>query len=583
MQAKKEKKLSSKIWNFFSPPENLVEEISKSFQLHPIIAKVIVNRGFENFDDIQKFLYGKLSDIYDPFLMKEMDQAVERIIRAIVQREKIVIYGDYDVDGVTSVALFSNLFLTLKADYEYYLPNRITEGYGLSYEGISRCHANRGKLLISVDCGVCSNNEVAYARSLGMDVIVTDHHEPGRALPECAAVLDPKRQDDAYPYKDLAGVGVTFKLAHAIASRAVEKGIIEKDEIRLKDMLDLVALGTVADSVPLLDENRILVKYGLRQINRVGRVGLQELGAVSNVDENITSYDIAYRLAPRLNAVGRLGDAHYGVELLMSEDEKEAFHLATMIEEKNRKRQLIEQEIFKEVEEKISKSVDLHNAKIIILDSENWHQGVVPIVASRIAKTYYRPTVIIAVEEGVGKGSARSVEEFDILECLKKSEDILENFGGHRSAAGFQVKAENISLLRSRLSELATSELGEVTMTPKINIDSEIDLSEVTVDFIKLLRILEPFGHGNPRPVFATKDVFLKWAPKIVGSNHLKLWFDAKDRVVEGIGFSMGGLLPRMKDTDVSYDVVYIPRTNYFRGEEIVELYIRDIRCSATL
>ena len=570
--------LTNKTWQFVRTDEAVLDEIAAAFDIHPIIARIIVNRGFRDHAAIDKFLHGRLSDLYDPFLLEDMDRAVERVLEAVARRERITVYGDYDVDGITSVALLSNLFTIMHVDYAYYLPNRITEGYGMSHDGIERCRDSNTRLIITVDCGITSVAEIAHARELGMDVIVTDHHEPGESLPDCLAVINPKRADSTYPFTDLAGVGVTFKLVHGLITRAVERGVLERANVNLKHKLDLVALGTVADTVTLLDENRILVKYGLRQLSRSERIGLQELKAVSNVNEDITSYDVAYRLAPRLNAVGRLGDARSGVELLCSEDEKEAFNLATLIEQTNRRRQTIEQEILREVEAEVERVVDLDSTRTIVLSSDRWHLGVVPIVASRIAKTYHRPAAIISTDGDVGKGSARSVGDLDLLETFRECEDLLESYGGHRLAAGFQIMPENIETFRTRFEQVTRRRFpGREPFVPSLSVEVETDLSEVTLDFVRQLQVLEPFGHGNQQPVFVSRGVFLKWSPKVVGSNHLKLWFESKDSVVEGIGFSMGGLLPRLRDSEASYDIAYIPRLNYFRGEESVQLLIRDI------
>jgi len=571
--------LTNKSWQFVQVDESLVDEIRGAFDVHPIIARIIANRGFREHADIDKFLHGRLSDLYDPFLLDDMDRAVERVLDAIARREHIMVYGDYDVDGITSVALLSCLFTAMRASHGYYLPNRITEGYGISTDGLDRCRNDGAGLIITVDCGITSNEELAYARRLGTDVIVTDHHEPGDALPDCLAVINPKRADSTYPFKDLAGVGVTFKLVHGLTSRAVERGMLERAQVNLKRKLDLVALGTVADTVTLLDENRILVKYGLRQLSHSDRIGLQELKAVSNVNEEITSYDVAYRLAPRLNAVGRLGDAHSGVELLCSEDEKEAFNLATLIEQNNRRRQTIEQEILAEVEAVIGRTVDLDSTRSIVLASDRWHLGVVPIVASRIAKTYHRPTAIIAIDGELGKGSARSIGDIALLDAFRECEDLLVSYGGHRLAAGFQIEADKIDEFRARFDEVIGRRYpGTEPYLPSLSVEVETDLSEVTLGFVRELQVLEPFGHGNPQPLFVSRGVYLKWSPKLVGSNHLKLWFESKDKAVEAIGFSMGELLPRLRNSEAAYDIAYIPRLNYFRGEETVQLLIRDIR-----
>lgn len=578
------KQSDEKIWYFYPPHEELNDALSRDLDLHPNIARILTNRGFEKADDVYKFLYPKLTDLRDPFMLKDMEAAVQRTIDAIVNNEKIVIYGDYDVDGITSIALISDILRILGADFDFYLPNRITQGYGLSCEGIDNCKAMDAGLLISVDCGISSVEEAAYAQKIGLDLIITDHHEPANELPKCIALLNPKRKDSDYPFKELAGVGVAFKFAQGLIHHATERKILSPNSINIKEMLDLVALGTVADVVPLIDENRIFVKYGIKQINKTERIGLKELKAVASVNQDVSSSDIAFKLAPRLNAVGRLGDARHAVKLLTSEDEQEAFNLATMMEKNNRLRQNIESEIIEEVEELIEENGEFQRSKTIIMHSPKWHQGVIGIVASRIAKHYYKPALIISSIEGeTGKGSGRSIEEFDLLEGLRQCSDLLDSFGGHRLAAGFQIKMSNFEKFRQHFEKFASEKLSDEAIQPKIMIDAEVQLPGITPSFVKDLEMLEPFGNGNPRPVFCTRNVFLTWAPKIVGNNHLKLWFDSKDSVVEGIAFSKGDMISEMKHKDTPYDIVFLPRLNYYKNEETIQLFIRDIRPSKGL
>jgi single-stranded-DNA-specific exonuclease len=578
------KSASEKTWYFQPSRDDLNQALSRDLDIHPLIARIITNRGFENLNDIHQFLYPKLTDLRDPFMMKDMTKAVEKTLDSIANHDKIIIYGDYDVDGITSIALISDVLRVLGADSDFYLPNRITQGYGLSNDGIDNCISMGARLLISVDCGVNSLNEATYAKAKGLDLIITDHHEPAEELPNCIALLNPKRKDTDYPFKDLAGVGVAFKFAQGLIHLASERKMLAANTINIKEMLDLVALGTVADVVPLIDENRIFVKYGIRQINKTDRIGLKELKAVASVAQDVNSSDIAFKLAPRLNAVGRLGDARHAVKLLTSEDEQEAFNLATMMEKNNRVRQNIESEILEEADEMIEETVNLNTAKTIILHSPKWHQGVIGIVASRIAKMYYKPALIISSMEGdTGKGSGRSIEEFDLLDGLRQCGDLLDTYGGHRLAAGFQIKMANFKEFSRRLEQIASDKLSNETVQPKIVIDAEVQLSEITSSFIKDLDALEPFGNGNSRPVFCTRNLFLTWAPKIVGNNHLKLWFDTKDGVMEGMAFSKGDMITDMNYKDTSYDIVYLPRLNYFRGEESVQLFIRDIRPSKGL
>lgn len=570
-----------KIWYFKPPNEELNDMLSRDLDINRLIAQILINRGFKNPDDIHRFIYPKLTDLRDPFMLKDMETAVRRTIDAVVNHEKIVIYGDYDVDGITSIALISDVLRILGAEFDFYLPNRITQGYGLSCEGIDNCITNEARLLISVDCGINSVEEAAYAKKLGVDLIITDHHEPTNSLPQCLALLNPKRKDSDYPFKELAGVGVAFKYAQGLIYHATERKILSPNAINIKELLDLVALGTVADVVPLIDENRIFVKYGIRQINKTERIGLKELKAVASVSQDVSSSDIAFKLAPRLNAVGRLGDARHAVKLLTSEDEREAFNLATMMEKNNRARQNIESEILEEVEEILEDCGNFEDIKTIILHSPKWHQGVIGIVASRIAKHYYKPALIISSSEGdTGKGSGRSIEEFDLLDGLRQCEDILDSYGGHRLAAGFQIKMSNFDEFRQRFEKIASDKLSAESVQPKINIDAEVQLPEISSSFVKDLELLEPFGNGNPRPVFCTRNVFLSWAPKIVGNNHLKLSFESKGGIIEGIAFSKGDMISEIKHKETPYDIVYLPRLNYYKGEESVQLFIRDIKPS---
>ena len=572
------------LWKPRQSDDAVAEEISQAFDLHPIVAKIISNRGISSVEEARKYLFGTVADLYSPFLLNDMQSAVDRIMQAVAQNEKIIIYGDYDVDGLTSICLLSGVISSLHGECGYYLPNRITEGYGISTEGISRCAKQHAKLIISVDCGINSRVEIEFARTLGIDVIVTDHHEPGENVPSGVAVINPKRKDSSYPFKNLAGIGVTFKLVEGIVQNAEKKGWIAPGDIDLEEMLDIVALGTVADVVPLLDENRILVKAGLSKLASTSKEGLKELKKLSNVDEGpIISYDIAFRLAPRLNAVGRLGSADIVLELLNSEDSREAFRLASVMEKNNSQRRKIEQEIFDEAMAIIAIDPEMEHNRAIVLYSKRWHQGVVGIVASRVAKAFYKPTIIIALEDDEGKGSARSTEEFHILDGIAECADLLKNFGGHKLAAGFTISVDKIGDFYRKFQEIARHRRSDENMVPKIKTDIEVELNEITRDLISKLRVLEPLGQGNPQPVFVSRNLFMRCAPRVVGHNHLKMWFEDKDRVVDAIGFAMADRLSQISNTKIPYDIAYLPKINTYRGESNIQLVIKDIRPSEGL
>jgi single-stranded-DNA-specific exonuclease len=582
-----------KIWSYSQPDNEACLHISQKFSLHPSVAAVLYNRGVRSDSQVERFLHGDLGSLYDPFLMKDMDTAVERILQAVAGDEKVAIYGDFDVDGLTSMHLLGRFLSALKIECTYYVPNRLVEGYGLSREGLTKCRAQGATLLATVDCGISSVEEVAYATSLGMDLIVVDHHEPEETLPRCCAVVDPKRPDCPYPFSELAGVGVVYKLCQAILERLPGRQIRgtraaestpphahPDPRALLLQMIDMVALGTVADLSPLTDENRLLVKAGLRQLDTTRNTGLQELKAVCNVERRMGTYAIAFRIAPRLNAAGRMGNAESALRLLNSEDEIEAYNLASLMEENNKTRQKIEQQILLQAERQICKEVDLSTGRCIIVHSRNWHQGVTGIVASRLAKNYYRPTIIISVEGNVGRGTARSIPEFHLLDGLRECRQFLNSFGGHRLAAGFEIDMANFPDFKRRFEQLTAEKLTDADITPKIAVDSVIDIGEVTPGLVASLGVLEPFGEGNPQPVFVSKGVSLKSSPTIVGKRHLKLLVNGPDMPLEAIGFHMGDRLQELKSTARPLDIAYTPRFSSFRGRESIQLVLRDVQLS---
>lgn len=569
--------------------------------MQPAVAAVLYNRGLCGDDAVEKFLHGGLDSLHDPFLMKDMESAVDRILEAVLREEKVAIYGDFDVDGLTSMHILGRFLTSLGIECAFHVPNRLVEGYGLSQDGIARCQAQGASLLITVDCGISSIYEVAYATGLGLDVIVADHHEPEPRLPDCRAVIDPKRPDCSYPFSELAGVGVVYKLCQALLEklpsvkrqRHLVGGLVEANSssstVRISpldpselfpQLIDMVALGTVADLAPLVDENRLLVRAGLRELATTSNVGLRELKAVCKVDRRVSSYDIAFRIAPRLNAAGRMGNAESALHLLNSEDEVEAYRLASVMEENNRSRQRIEQQILREAEEQIARDVDLETGRCLVVHSENWHQGVTGIVASRLTKTYYRPTIICSVEGDMARGTARSISEFDLLEGLRECREYLAAFGGHRLAAGFEIHMGNFPAFKKRFEEITIEKLSASDITPKIVVDAVVDIAEISPELVASLRKLEPFGEANPQAVFVSKGLFLKCPPAVVAGRHLKLLIEAPDAPIEAIAFDMADRLGELQDLSRPFDLAYIPRMNAYRGLETLQLLVRDFQRS---
>ncbi len=488
-------------------------DISLTYSISLPLARILSTRGIEK-DKIELFLNPRLENLHSPYLFTDMAKAVDRVRRAIENGEAIMIHGDYDVDGVTALALlFRNLERLGAKNVIPYIPDRFHEGYGLSEKGIREAHSRNVKLLITVDCGITGKREVCLANELGMDVIITDHHEPKAELPPAYAVLNPKA--DSYPFKELAGVGVAFKLIEAIyESCGLSKKTLYWD-------LDLVALGTVADIVPLVDENRILVKYGLMVLNETLKAGLKALKMTARLNGEIHPWHISFILAPRLNAAGRLSHAEKAFRLLVTKDGEEALKIARELEEENRRRQSIEKRI---LEEAIScvEGMDLDQNWVLVLGKRGWHEGVIGIVASKLVDLYHRPTLLISLGDETGKGSARSIPSFHLYNALKEAEDLLITFGGHKFAAGFKVDLDKIDELRRLINAVAKRDLTEEDLIPEIEIDSKIELSEITDEFLDEYEKLAPFGLGNPVPVLLMEGVEVVGEIEKVGNNHLR-------------------------------------------------------------
>jgi len=562
-------------WELYQEVEQETRKsISRELQIPELITKVLVTRGIETPQQIRAFFKPSSQNLHDPFLMQDMEKAVDRIIEALIAKERIFIYGDYDVDGITAVSMLYLFLKDMGGVVRYYIPDRQTEGYGISSVGIREAISWKAGLIISVDCGVTSTEEVKLATLSNIDVIISDHHEPGESLPDALAVLDPKKPDCQYPFKELAGVGVAYKMAQGISQKW---GL---DALSHDKYIDLVAIGSAADIVPLIDENRILVKQGLEKINSDGEIGLSALIETAGLKDSVINVGhIIFVLAPRINAVGRLGSAASAVELLTTRDSTEAYRLAQTLEEENRRRKFIDNITLNEARQKINDECDLDNDKAIVLAKKDWHPGVIGIVASRIIEQYYRPTIMITVDEGVGKGSARSIPGFDIYNALKQCSHVLMQFGGHKYAAGLTIDKNKIEEFAGLFKDAASSMIKEDDLIRKIEISAEITLDEINSEVIRYLDFFEPYGPKNPKPLFVSRDIEVIY-PRLVGSNNQHLRFKAKQNgiVIDVIGFNLAEKYDRIVLDHRPIDMIYSIEKNLWMSRVTTQLLLKDLR-----
>jgi single-stranded-DNA-specific exonuclease len=552
-----------------------VKRLASQINVSEPIARILVSRGIDSFEKARKFFRPSLDDLYDPFLMSDMRRAVDRISEALIRNQKILIYGDYDVDGTTGAAMLYLFFKSLGANVDVYIPDRFKEGYGISKVGIERAHLRDVKLLISVDCGITAVDEVEYAKSLGIDVIICDHHEPGEFLPNAYAVLDPLKENCNYPFKFLSGCGVAFKLIQAIS------GELGQTDEPFK-YLDYVAIAAAADIVPLVDENRVLVKYGLEMLNSNPRVSFLALFETAglNVGE-VNTTQIGFIIAPRINAVGRLGDATRAVEFLISDDYKQARYWAEELERENRRRREFDERALNQALEMIERERIYERDKVIVLHNPEWHQGVIGIVASRIVDRYYRPTVLLTTADGILKGSARSIPGFDIYQALRRCEDILIQFGGHKHAAGMILEMGKLGEFRRILNEVADEVITEEHFVRELKIDARVEIEKITPKFWNVIKQFEPFGPGNGEPVFLSENVKI-FDSRVVGisserSGHLRFKIRNDKVVYDAIGFGLGDLYERVRDKD-TVDIVFTLDESDWNGETFIQLKIKDIK-----
>ncbi len=561
-------------WEIFPQNPALQETFSRKLEISPITAQVLANRGINQIDQAHQFLHPSLSHLHSPFLMKDMDKAVDRIVQAFLRREQVLIYGDYDADGITSTAILLLFLQSLQIPHRYYIPHRIKEGYGLHPNTIMKFAQQGVKLIITADCGISDMDAVKKAQEMEIDIIITDHHEVPDEIPPACAVLNPKQEDCSFPFKSLAGVGVAFNLIIALRTKLRELGEWKGREVpNLRRYLDLVAIGTVADLVPLQDENRIFVRFGLEELNEGSRMSTRVLKEVCGLKDGIvTSGNIGFQLAPRINASGRLGEAQKAVELLVTQDLKRAEGIARELNWENSRRQRLEEDIFMEITGWIEGDDRILQRSSLVFSSQSWHPGVIGIVASRLVEHYYRPTILISLDEDRGKGSGRSIEGFDLYEGVKRCSQILLSFGGHRYAVGLTLEREKIEAFKNRFEELVSQGCKPTDFIPRMRIDLEVALPSIERKLMEELSLLAPFGLSNPKPIFCSRELKVMES-KIVGEDNLKLRVE-EDLIYDAIGFHMGHLHP-LESKRIR--IAFVPQINEWQGVKNIQLELRDI------
>ncbi|MCB0396267.1 MAG: single-stranded-DNA-specific exonuclease RecJ [Flavobacteriales bacterium] len=554
----------------------VVDRLSRELNLSPLLANLLVQRGITTFEEARTFFRPTLDDLHDPFLMKDMDVAVERIVRAIDGKEKILVYGDYDVDGTTSVALVYSVLKYLTPHLDIYIPDRYAEGYGISEQGVRYAAEHNFSLIIALDCGIKAIDKVSLATSLGVDFIICDHHLPGEQWPEAVAVLDAKRPDCDYPYKELSGCGVGFKLMQALATR------YEELKAPLMDCLDLAAISICSDIVPITGENRVLCHYGLKALNEHPRPGIAALLQMSQMKKNLTVTDVVFTIGPRINAAGRMESGRKAVELLISENDESASTKGEQIHLNNSERVNVDKAITREALDLIAADTTLQSRKTTVLYNPEWHKGVIGIVASRLTETYYRPTILLTRSNGVATGSARSVKGFDVYSAIEACSDLLEQFGGHMYAAGLTIALDKIEAFTQRFEEVVSTRIEPHMLTPEIEIDAQIDFPDITPKSYAILEQFAPFGPGNLAPVFTTTKVLDRGYAKCVGkeNEHLKCdLFQALYPNVRfgAIGFRLGDRVELLRAGN-PVDICYTVEENEWNGNTRLQLVLKDLR-----
>jgi len=562
--------MNDTIWKISEPSEKTLM-LAQTMKLPPVIAQILFNRGITEPDKLEHFLHGTLDDLYDPFLLQGMQAAVDRLNIAAAAGEKIVIFGDYDVDGILSVVILTRALESLGAKVDYFIPDRLKDGYGIKKEYIRIAQEKEASVVVSVDCGIKAIEFVQKATEIGVDVIITDHHQPDEVLPAALAVINPVAQTADYPDRNLAGIGVVFKLIQALLTHHGKADV-------LPHYLKLVSIGTVADIVSLQNENRLFVKYGLQGLRNIANQGLQCLIDVCGLSgKNIDTGDIGFRIGPRINAAGRMGKADLSVRLFFSESEQECRLLAEELNELNSQRQKVEKRIFDQAVRTI-KEKSLHQRyKLLILGCEEWHRGVIGIVASKIKETFHRPAILFAYKNGTAYGSGRSIKEYALIDCLEIHKQFFYNYGGHPMAIGCELACDNMTAFKNAVNEFAADAIKPEFLKKKIYIDAKLDFDQINGDFLKNYDTLAPFGLGNPRPVFLTEEVYLIKDPYLIKKRHCKLVLQHNGRVFDALGWGRGDWAAGLaKGTRL--DIVYSLQFSEYMGEERLSLNLVDIK-----
>ncbi|MCC6741582.1 MAG: single-stranded-DNA-specific exonuclease RecJ [Planctomycetia bacterium] len=573
----------SRRWQVAPAHPERAERLARALSVSPIVGQLLINRSIEDPAAASLFLRVQLDHLHDPFLLREMHKAVDRLQRALRDNECILVFGDYDVDGVTGTSLMVQFFRTLGKEVRFYIPHRVQEGYSLSRAAIQKFAEEGVKVLVTVDCGTTNIEEVRLAQQLGMDVIVTDHHEPMAVLPPALAVLNPKMQDSGYPFPGLCGAGMAFKLVWALA-----KGLHGHHRISgplahfFADSMGLVSLGTIADVAPLVGENRVFATYGLAALGGSQAPGIQALLKSAGLEGTpLNAGHVGFRIGPRLNAGGRMGSATVGVELLLTDSPERAETIVADLEAANTERQKVEAAILEQALKMVEEEHDLENDPVIVLADDRWHSGVIGIVASKIAERYYRPAILIALKDGKGKGSGRSIPAFHLYDALATCRDLLNAFGGHSHAAGLEIQRENVPAMRQRLNEFARNALKADDLVPRLAIDAEIHLEHLTREAVREIQLLEPHGHGNPAPVLATSNLRIAGEPRVIGKtgDHVSFYVVQGKASVKAIGF---GMSDRFEELSLNrrrpLSLAFAPIINEWQGRESVELQVKDFR-----
>ena len=560
----------SKKWEKRTADETIVEHLQEVLQIDKIFCELLAQRGISTFEEAKRFFRPAVEHMHDPFLMKDMDKAVTRLRHAIDNNEKILLYGDYDVDGTTSVAMMYSFLKNHHSNLQYYIPDRYNEGYGVSYEGIEFAKNEEITLIIAMDCGIKAIDKVAKANEYGIDFIICDHHLPASELPKAIAVLDPKRSDCNYPYKELSGCGVAFKLVQGYVQ---EMGL---EQAELNPLLDLVAVSIACDIVPMTGENRVLAHFGLKVLNRKPRVGLRSLIHVLGKEYPFSISDIVFGIGPSINAAGRLSDAKLAVQLLLATEKRVAVQLALELKNKNDKRREIEQGISEEAKYQFTMQPNWENQKSIVVFHKDWHKGVVGIVAARMSEYFQKPSIVLTAANDKIVGSARTVANFDVHQAILNCEKHLVNFGGHRHAAGLTLTAETLEEFRIDFEKTVSETITEKDLTPIQYIDAEIDFNRITNKFQRILKQFAPFGPRNRRPVFATYGVKDTGQSKVLKKTHLRFSVQQEDRKHDGIGFGMGYLGEAIKGQP--FDICYVLDENTWRGKRRLQLRMKDVK-----